>query len=49
MRREREENFVVERICKLIVKNISCSKWRKLTFPPSTLEVRVAKCWSLVE
>lgn len=46
---EREEIVVVERIYKLMVENISCSKWRKPTFPPSILELRVAKSWNLTE
>ena len=46
---EREVKVMVERVFKLIVENISCNNWRKPTFPPSILEVRVEKYWSLVK
>ena len=44
-----EVKVMVEMVFKMIVENISCSNWRKPTFPPSTLEVRVAKYCSLVK
>ena len=40
---------MVDMVFKLIVENIRCKNWRKPAFPSSTLEVRVEKCWSLME
>ena len=30
---ERSEEVVVDKICKFIVENMKCNKWRKLVFP----------------